>query len=115
MPSRSETLAIAFSTSLASWTEPGNAGLHNCIKPDPRLDSFGDLPHGAFRNGRDLKVLLDAAGSLRGGQESRDGGNDLLSAHNGTRVAPSAASLLADPVGGLGRGGTDLYVIAGSC
>ncbi len=29
MPTRSETLAIAFSTSLASWNEPGNAGLHN--------------------------------------------------------------------------------------
>src|SRR5271169_6502630 len=63
--------AIAFPTSLASRNEPGNAGLHNGIKPDPRLDSFGDLPHGVFRNGRDLKVLLDAAGSLRGGQESR--------------------------------------------
>jgi hypothetical protein len=39
------------------------------IKPDPRLDSFANLPHGLFRKGGDIKVLLDPAGRLRGGQE----------------------------------------------
>ena len=54
-----------------SGIEPGNAGLHNGIKPDPQLDSFANLPHGVFRKGGDVKVLLDPAGGLRGGQEGR--------------------------------------------
>ena len=54
--------------SFASRNEPGNAGLNNCIKPDPQLDSLGDLPHGFFRNGRELTILIDAHGSLRGCQ-----------------------------------------------
>ena len=58
-------------TSLASRNEPGNAGLHNGIEPDPRLDSFVDLPHGVFRKGGDVKVFLDSTRSLRGGQERR--------------------------------------------
>src|SRR5262245_58327281 len=59
------------STSLSSRNEPGNAGLHYGIKPDPQLDSFANLPHGLFRKSGDFKVLLDPAGGLRGGQEGR--------------------------------------------
>src|SRR6185369_16250190 len=66
-----EEARLTFSTSRASRNETGNAVLHNGVKPDPRLDSFGDLPHGVFRNGRDLKVLLDPARNLRCGQERR--------------------------------------------
>ena len=62
---------ITVSTSLSSRNEPGNAGLYNGIKPDPRLDSFANLPHGVLRKGGDFKVLLDPAGGLRGGQEGR--------------------------------------------
>src|SRR5580765_2893309 len=62
---------IVVLTSLSSRNEPGNAGLHNGIEPDLRLDSFADLPYGVLRNGGDVKVLLDPAGSLRGGQEGR--------------------------------------------
>ncbi len=40
---------ITASTSLCSRNEPGNAGLHYGIEPDPRLDSFANLPHGLFR------------------------------------------------------------------
>src|SRR4029453_3076162 len=58
-------------TPLSSWNEPGNAGLHNGIEPDPRLDSFADLPHGVLRNGGDVKVLLDPAGGPGGWQEGR--------------------------------------------
>src|SRR6059058_2954354 len=58
-------------TSRSSRNESGNAGLHNGIESDPRLDSFADLPHGVLRNGGDVKVLLDPAGGLRGGQEGR--------------------------------------------
>src|SRR6266404_6599493 len=62
---------IAVSTFLSSRNEPGNAGLYNGIKSDPRLDSFANLPHGVLRKGGDFKVLLDPAGGLRGGQEGR--------------------------------------------
>ena len=62
---------IAASSSLASRDEPGNTGLDNGIEPEPQLDSFANLPHGLFRNGRDVKVFLDAAGSFRGGQKGR--------------------------------------------
>ena len=62
---------IVVLTSRSSRNEPGNAGLHNGIEPDPRRDSFADLPHGVLRNGGDVKVLLDPAGGLRGGQEGR--------------------------------------------
>src|ERR1700676_1166371 len=62
---------ITASTSLSSRNEPGNAGLYNGIKPDPRLDSFADLPNGVLRKGGDFKVLLDPAEGLRGGQEGR--------------------------------------------
>jgi len=49
---------IAVSTSISSRNEPGNAGLHNGIKPDPQRDSFVHLPHGVFGKGGDVKVLL---------------------------------------------------------
>src|SRR4029434_4954608 len=69
--SRWRSREIVVLTSLSFRNEPGNAGLHNGIEPDPRLDSFADLPHGVLRNGGDVKVLLDPAGGLRGGQEGR--------------------------------------------
>ena len=56
--------AIVVSISISSRNEPGNAGLHNGIKPDPQLDAFVNLPHGAFGKGGDVKVLLDPAGCL---------------------------------------------------
>ncbi len=59
------------STSLISGNEPRNTGLYNGIKPDPRLDSLANLPHGVLRKGGDFKVLLDPAEGLRGGQEGR--------------------------------------------
>src|SRR5437868_3194453 len=62
---------LAVSTSLFSRNEPGNAGLYNGVKPDPRLDSFANLPHGVFGKGGDVKVLLDAARRFRGGQQGR--------------------------------------------
>jgi len=62
---------IVVFTSLSSRNEPGNAGLYNGIKPDPRRDSFANLPHGVLRKSGDVKVLLDPAGGLRGGQEGR--------------------------------------------
>src|SRR5208337_3362737 len=68
---RTSVGVIAASTSLRSRNEPGNAGLYNGIKPDPRLDSFANLPHGVLRKRGDFKVLLDPAGGLRGGQEGR--------------------------------------------
>jgi len=59
---------VAVLTSLSSRNEPGNTGLYDGIEPDPRLDSFADLPHGVLGNGGDVKVLPDPAGGLRGGQ-----------------------------------------------
>jgi hypothetical protein len=64
---RSPAGVAAVSTSLCSRNEPRNAGLYNGIKPHPRRDSFADLPHGVFREGGDIKVLLDPTGGLRGG------------------------------------------------
>ena len=68
---RSPVGVIAVSTFLSSRNKSGNAGLYNGIKPDPRLDSFANLPHGVLRKGGDFKVLLDPAGGRRGGQEGR--------------------------------------------
>ena len=64
---RLDGLSIAVSTSLASRNEPGNAGLHNSVKPDPQLNSFANLLHGLFREGGDFEVFLDPAGGLRSG------------------------------------------------
>jgi hypothetical protein len=45
---------------------PGNkarhAGLHHGVEPDARRDAVPNLPHGVFRQGRKLEVLLDAVG-----------------------------------------------------
>src|SRR5436190_9500964 len=71
MLKRSPVGVIAVSSSLSSRNEPGNAGLYNGIIPDPRLDSFANLPNGVLRKGGDFEVLLDPAGGLRGGQEGR--------------------------------------------
>ena len=65
-----------FSISLFSRNEPGNAGLHytglySGIKPDSRLDSIARLPHRLARKCGNVKVLLDAAGVLRGRQGGR--------------------------------------------
>src|SRR5439155_11796186 len=38
------TPLIVVLTSRSSRNEPGNAGLHNGIESDPRLDPFADLP-----------------------------------------------------------------------
>src|SRR5262249_43069771 len=70
-PRRVEPQRAPVSTSLSSRNEPGNTGLHDGIEPDPKLDSFANLPHGLFRKGGDFKVLLDPAGGLRGGQQAR--------------------------------------------
>src|ERR1700732_1166454 len=54
---------------------PGNkswyARLHHCVEPDVRGDAIPNLSHGVFRQGRNVKVLLDPPRFGRGGQESR--------------------------------------------
>ena len=62
---------ISASTSLFPGNKSGNAGLHDGIEPQPRLDSFVDLAHGVFRKGGDVKVFLESAGGLCGGKECR--------------------------------------------
>src|SRR5580700_4099719 len=66
-----EALPQKYLTSLCSRNEPGNAGIYNGVKPDARLDSFADFPHGVLRKSGDFKVLLDPVGGLRSGQEGR--------------------------------------------
>jgi hypothetical protein len=65
------SICLPTSKSLCSWNESRNAGLHHGIEPNSRLDSFANLPHGVFGNGRDFKVLVDLAGNLRAGQDGR--------------------------------------------
>ena len=48
----------------------GHAGLHHRVEPDVRGDAVPNFPHGVFRQGRNVKVLLDALRFGRGGQES---------------------------------------------
>jgi hypothetical protein len=50
------------SRSPTSGNKPRHAGLYYDIEPDPRRDSVPNLLHGVFRQGRKLKVLLDAGG-----------------------------------------------------
>src|SRR5208283_3785309 len=56
-------------------TGPGNkawhAGPHHSVEPDVRRYAVPNLPHGVFRQGRNLKVRLDIVRFGRGGQESR--------------------------------------------
>jgi hypothetical protein len=59
----------------AEFSSPGppnkarHTGFHYSVEPDARRDA-PNLPHGVFRYGRQLEVLLDAAGRDRSGQES---------------------------------------------
>src|SRR5208283_1357266 len=57
-----------------SSTGPGNkarhAGPHHGVEPDVGRNAVPNLPHGVFRQARNLKVLLDTARRGRGGQES---------------------------------------------
>ena len=48
----------------------GHAGLHHRVEPDVRGDAVPNLPHGVFRQGRNVKALLDPLRFGRGGQES---------------------------------------------
>ena len=54
---------------LSSGDEAGDAGLDDGIESHSGLDSLVDLPHGVFGKGGDVKVFLEAAGGLCGGQE----------------------------------------------
>ena len=47
--------------SFSPGNEAGDAGLDDGIEPDPRRDSFVDLPHGAFRKGENGGVFLEPA------------------------------------------------------
>src|SRR5208282_1761260 len=47
--------------SLRSGNKAGHAGPHHRVEPDVRRDALPHLPHGVFRQGRYLKVLLDVA------------------------------------------------------
>src|ERR1700733_2973212 len=71
MATVAKQILITVSTFLCSRNESGNTGLHYGIKPDPQLDSLANLPHGLFRKGGNIEVLLDPAGGRRGGQEGR--------------------------------------------
>ena len=57
-----------FSGSLSSpafGNKPGHAGLHHDVEPDLGPNRVANLLHGVFRQGRNLKVLLDTAGLSR--------------------------------------------------
>jgi hypothetical protein len=61
-PARSGRAGSMVSRSPTSGNKPRHAGLYYDIEPDPRRDSVPNLLHGVFRQGRKLKVLLDAGG-----------------------------------------------------
>lgn len=62
-PARSGRRGSMVSRSAASGNKPRHAGLYYGIESDRRRDSVPNLLHGVFRQGRKLKVLLDAGGS----------------------------------------------------
>ena len=55
-------------------TRPGNkarhTGRHHSVEPDVRCYIVPNLPHGVFRQGRNLKVLSDTVRFRRRGQDS---------------------------------------------
>src|SRR5271165_7179818 len=55
--------------SRGSGNKARHASLHHCVEPDVRRDALPHLPHGVFRQARNLKVLLDTPRCGRGGQE----------------------------------------------
>src|SRR5271165_2298825 len=54
-------------SSTGSGNKARHAGPHHRVEPDVRLDALPNLPHGVFRQGRYLKVLLDIVTFGRGG------------------------------------------------
>ena len=53
-------------TSTVPGNKAGHARLHHRVAPDVRRDAMANLPHGVFRQGRNVKLLPDTGSRARG-------------------------------------------------
>ena len=78
-------------------TRPGNkarhTGRHHSVEPDVRRYTVTNLPHGVFRQGRNLKVLSDTLRFRRRGQNSGPALDGPGQRHLGRRLVDA----LGDP------------------